>query len=262
MVIEDIGGYAFGRGQMFGKFLNGPLAGREFYLGDVEVERSFTAGEEFERFSATSGDRLKVFSDVDGNEIGGTITFFQWNEVARDLAAMAHKTPADQAAATNLTKTAKAHVRDRILLGKYAVSNVVVSSDDGNIIWEEGDHYHVSNNGKTPAVITILALPDDVDAGDDVTVDFGCAAKKLSARPLLNQSKFEMELTFMERMKADNDTAPATTVLRKCNVMLEGNMTLASPNAELKNVTATFTSLADANHPEQPYGYIMYPEAA
>ena len=262
MIIEEIGGYTFGRGQLTGTYLTGPLAGQTIYFGDVEVERTFTPGDEFKRYSATSGDKLLAYHDVDGSEIGGTITFYQWNEVARDIAAMAHKTPRDQVAQMDLMFTVPAIVGNRIPLEKFDVTDVIVSdgAEGGPVVYDEGVHYQVSNDGKTPAVVTILAIPDG--AGTDTVVTFDAPAKKLSARYLLTQSKFEMRLMFSERMKSDNPTPPSTTVMERVSVVLDGNISMANSNAELKTATAKFTALADGTKPAgQQLGYILYPEA-
>ena len=127
MIKQDIGGYKFGRGQLTGTYLSGPLAGVTLYFGDVEVTRTYTAGDEFKRFTPETANKTLTFQDLDGGEIGGTIQFFQWNEVAKDVEAMGQKvTGKDQPAEVGVTVTAVAGKNNRVILGKFDVKNVVV----------------------------------------------------------------------------------------------------------------------------------------
>lgn len=258
MIMQDLNGYNFSRMQITGTFLAGPHAGRTVYFGDVEMNRSYTAGDEFKRFTPESANKALAFQANDGGEIGGSMTFYQWNEASKDIEAMGHASAKDQIAAMGLLVTAPAIKNDRVLLEKYNVSNVVVSDGD-EVIYDEGVDYHLHNDGKSPAVITLKNIPDG--AGETVHIDFDCAQKKISARGLLQYSQFEMRIVGQERVKANNPTPPATVVLERCMVVLDGDISDANTAAELKTVTAKFTVLANTSL-EEPwqYGYVARPE--
>ena len=261
MIKQHIGGYRFGRGQLTGKFLTGPLAGRGVYFGDVEANRTFTAGDEFKRQTPESAEKLTTFIDVDGSEIGGSLTFYQWNEMSRRIAAMANETPKDQVSPDDLTVSAPAIAGDVIMLGKFAVTDLVVS--DGAavdpVIYDEGVHYQVHNDGNSPAVVSLIAIPEGAD--EVAVATFDAPLKKLNALYLLSVSQFEMQLMFQERVKPGNPTKPATTVLERVSVVLDGDITLANTSAELATVTAKFTCLANTNLPEgEQIGYMVYPD--
>jgi ribosomal protein L14 len=257
MIKQQIDGYKFGRGQTTGKFLTGVLAGHGLYFGDVELTRSFSAGDEFKRYTPESANKALSFQDFDGAEITGTIKFFQWNKAAKMIAAMGDENAVNQPASASITVTGKAAVGNVIVLEKFDVKDVVVSDGDA-IEFDEGTHYVLHNDGDSYAVVTITALPAGVVAGDDVQVDFGCNQKQLKTNYLLANSKFEMEMMFQERVKADNPTKPVTAILHRVSIVLDGDISEIDTNAELKTVTGKFTVLADTTKPTgEQYGYLI-----
>jgi len=259
MIKTNIGGYRFGRCQITGTFLSGPLAGKTVYFGDTEAARTFAAGDEFKRYSPEFANKTLRYSDYDGGELTGTLQFFQWNQIAQDIYAMAHATPRDQlaAAAGALTVEGKYYDDGVYLLEKVDVIDVIVS-DGNSAVYEEGEHYELHNDGKSPAVVSLIPGSKPAGAGVNVEITFGCKAKKLSARYLLNTSKFEMRLVFQDRVKADNPTVPNTLVIEKANVVLDGDVSVANTSADLATVSAKWTAVAVDGKPEgQEYGYVL-----